>query len=94
MFLYFILFMKFKISNTDKEKNEIVDLDKKAKEVLTDFINKYPSLNLSINPAETTFTCRGVINADNVKLGKTMRELKLNQNSTIIVRVTRDVKLA
>lgn len=94
MFLYFILFMKFKISNTDEEKNEIIDLDKRAKDVLTDFINKYSSLNLSIDPTKTTFTCRVVINADDERLGKTMRQLKLKQNSTIIIRNTADIRLA
>lgn len=86
--------MKFKIVNHDIEIVEEVDLNKTIKEELLRFIEKYPQYNLSLNPTITTFTSRSVLNKDAETLSKTLKQLKLKQNSLISICDTRNVELA
>lgn len=86
--------MKFKFVNLVDEIIEEVDLNKTANEILTKFIEKYPQYNLSLDPNQTTFTSRGVINQNKENLNKTLIQLKLKQNSIIMIEDKRDVELA
>lgn len=86
--------MKFKLVNQDKEIIEEMNLNNTAREELQRLINKYPQYELSLDPNVTTFTCRGIINQDERKLGKTLKELRLNQNSVINIEDKREVELA
>lgn len=78
----------------DIEIVEEVDLNKTIKEELLRFIEKYPQYNLSLNPTITTFTSRSVLNKDAETLSKTLKQLKLKQNSLISICDTRNVELA
>ena len=86
--------MRFKIVNTDTEIIEDIDLEKTAREELQRFIEKYSQLQLSLDPNITTFTGRGIINANSKNLNKTFKQLKLKQNSIINIEDKRDVELA
>lgn len=86
--------MRFKIVNQDKEFVEEINLDKIVREELQRLIYKYPQYGLSLDPNVTTFTCKGIINQDDKKLGQTFRQLRLKQNSVISIEDKREVELA